>query len=63
MNSQRLKQLSQDLHGSAPSPLHIYYSFQFTVMGLLIVRTSEFLILVPTLEDLSFFLLSSLALL
>lgn len=30
--SQRLKQQTQDLHGSVQGPLHMYYSFQFNIL-------------------------------
>ena len=38
VSSQRLKQQTQDLHGSVPGPLHMYYSFWLNnFMGLLSV--------------------------
>lgn len=41
MNSQRLRQQANGLHGSAPGALLVHYGFQFGVfMGLLNVRTS-----------------------
>lgn len=50
MNSQRLKQQAKGLHCSAPSPLCVYYSYQFSIfMELLSVWMSEFLILTPAL--------------
>lgn len=34
MYSERLEKQSEDLHGSAPGPLHLNYSFQFdTLLG------------------------------
>lgn len=32
MNSEKLRQHVQGLHGSAPSPLHIYYIFHFNIL-------------------------------
>lgn len=57
VNSQRLKQQAQGLHGSARGPLHTYYSFKLSlIMGLLSVRTKGSLILVPFLRSLIFLL-------
>ena len=51
MNSQRLKQHAQGLHGSAPGPLNIYYGFNFSVFyGTPEEETFESQILVPSLE-------------
>lgn len=51
MNSQRLKQQVQCLHCYVPGPLHIRYSFQFSVFtGLLSVWMSGSLILVSSLR-------------
>ena len=55
MNSQRLRQHTQGLHGSAPVPLHIHYGFQFSVfMGFLNVQLSGSLSLLPSLGLFSF---------
>lgn len=32
VNSQKLKQQAQDIHGSTPGPLLTYYSFQFNIL-------------------------------
>lgn len=55
MSSQRPKQHAQGLHGSVAGPLSIYYSYyQFSIfVGLLIMRTSRSLTLLPVLETLS----------
>ena len=56
MDSQRQKKQAQSQHGSTPGPLHIFYSFQFSIfMELPSVLTNVSLILVPSLE--TFFLL------
>ena len=67
INSQRLKQHTQGLLGSALGLLCVYYGFQFSVfisivLLILNLQISEFLTLVPSLRPFSFcsFILSNL---
>lgn len=53
VNSQRQKQQTQGLNGSASGFLHMYYSFKLSIIiGLLNVRTNISLILVPVFRTL-----------
>lgn len=55
LNSQKMKERSEDLHGSVPGPLCIYYSFQLkNFMKLPRVLASRTLILMCALGSLLF---------